>query len=237
METIMRINKYIARCGYTSRRKADDLVKNGKVKVNGKLTYELGLDIKDSDIVEIDGEILQIEEKIYIKLYKPRGYITSNFDPYNDRDLNDLVKTDQRFFAAGRLDKDSEGLLIITNDGVFTNQIIHPSKKLDKTYIVRVTRLLNKKDCQRFESGLDIGNSEITSDSRIELIDKASKTYKVTIHQGYKRQIRRMFAQFSSEVTMLKRISIGPIKLDGMEPYEKRNFDQDEMDFVRKTRG
>lgn len=237
METIMRINKYIARCGYTSRRKADDLVKNGKVKVNGKLTYELGLDIKDSDIVEIDGELLQIEEKIYIKLYKPRGYITSNFDPYNDRDLNDLVKTNQRFFAAGRLDKDSEGLLIITNDGVFTNQIIHPSKKLDKTYIVRVTRLLNKKDCQRFESGLDIGNSEITSDSRIELIDKASKTYKVTIHQGYKRQIRRMFAQFSSEVTMLKRISIGPIELSDMKPYEKRKFDQTEMDFVRKTRG
>lgn len=233
----MRINKYIARCGYTSRRKADDLVKNGKVKVNGKLTYELGLDIKDSDIVEIDGELLQIEEKIYIKLYKPRGYITSNFDPYNDRDLNDLVKTDQRFFAAGRLDKESEGLLIITNDGSFTNQIIHPSKKLDKTYIVRVTRLLNKKDCQRFESGLDIGNSEITSDSRIELIDKASKTYKVTIHQGYKRQIRRMFAQFSSEVTMLKRISIGPIELSDMKPYEKRKFDQTEMDFVRKTRG
>lgn len=237
METIMRINKYIARCGYTSRRKADDLVKNGKVKVNGKLTYELGLDIKDSDIVEIDGKLLQIEEKIYIKLYKPRGYITSNFDPYNNRDLNDLVKTDQRFFAAGRLDKDSEGLLIITNDGAFTNQIIHPSKKLDKTYIVRVTKLLNKKDCQRFESGLDIGNSEITSDSRIELIDKASKTYKVTIHQGYKRQIRRMFAQFSSEVTMLKRISIGPIELSDMKPYEKRKFDQTEIDFVRKTRG
>lgn len=233
----MRINKYIARCGYTSRRKADDLVKNGKVKVNGKLTYELGLDIKDSDIVEIDGKLLQIEEKIYIKLYKPRGYITSNFDPYNNRDLNDLVKTDQRFFAAGRLDKDSEGLLIITNDGAFTNQIIHPSKKLDKTYIVRVTKLLNKKDCQRFESGLDIGNSEITSDSRIELIDKASKTYKVTIHQGYKRQIRRMFAQFSSEVTMLKRISIGPIELSDMKPYEKRKFDQTEIDFVRKTRG
>ncbi len=233
----MRINKYIARSGYTSRRKADELIKNGKVKVNGKLTYELGLDIKESDIVEIDGEILEIEEKIYIKLYKPRGYITSNFDPYNDRDLNDLVKLDQRFFAAGRLDKDSEGLLIITNDGLFTNQIIHPSKKLDKTYIVRVNRLLNKKECQQFESGIDIGNSEITSDSRIDLIDKKNKTYKVTIHQGYNRQIRRMFACFSSEVRMLKRISIGPIKLYDMKPYEKRNFDQDEMDFVRKTRG
>lgn len=237
METAMRINKYIARSGYTSRRKADDLIKNGKVKVNGELTYELGLDIKDSDLVEIDGEILQIEEKFYIKLYKPRGYITSNFDPYNKRDLTDLVKTDKRFFAAGRLDKDSEGLLIITNDGVFTNQIIHPSNKLDKTYIVKVTRLLNDKECQKFESGIDIGNSEITSDSRIELIDKANKTYKVTIHQGYNRQIRRMFAYFSSEVRMLKRISIGPIRLDNMKPYEKRKFDKAEMDFVRKTRG
>lgn len=237
MEKTMRINKYIARSGYTSRRKADELIKNGKVKVNGDITYELGLDIKDSDVVEIDGEILEIEEKFYIKLYKPKGYITSNFDPYNDRDLNDLVKLDQRFFAAGRLDKDSEGLLIITNDGIFTNQIIHPSKKLDKTYIVRVSRLLNKKECQQFESGIDIGNSEITSDSRIDLIDKGNKTYKVTIHQGYNRQIRRMFAYFSSEVRMLKRISIGPIKLYDMKPYEKREFNQAEMEFVRKTRG
>lgn len=100
-----------------------------------------------------------------------------------------------------------------------------------------MNRLLNKKECQQFESGIDIGNSEITSDSRIDLIDKKNKTYKVTIHQGYNRQIRRMFACFSSEVRMLKRISIGPIKLYDMKPYEKRNFDQDEMDFVRKTRG
>ena len=134
----MRINKFIARSGYTSRRKADELIKNGLVKVNYKIIKEPGIDVKENDLVEVDGQILEIEDKFYLKLYKPVGFITSNFDPYNDKDLNNLLDLDKRFFAAGRLDKDSEGLLIITNDGDFTNEIIHPSKKLDKTYIVKV---------------------------------------------------------------------------------------------------
>lgn len=233
----MRINKFIARSGYTSRRKADELIKNGLVKVNYKIIKEPGIDVKENDLVEVDGQILEIEDKFYLKLYKPVGFITSNFDPYNDKDLNNLLDLDKRFFAAGRLDKDSEGLLIITNDGDFTNEIIHPSKKLDKTYIVKVSELLTNKEIRLFEEGLDIGNGEVTSDSKIVLIDKKTKKYKVTIHQGYNRQIRRMFEYFSSTVINLKRISIGPIQLSDMKPYERRKFTAKELEFVKQVMG
>lgn len=232
---MMRINKFIARSGYTSRRKADELIKNGLVKVNYKIIKEPGIDVKENDLVEVDGQILEIEDKFYLKLYKPVGFITSNFDPYNDKDLNNLLDLDKRFFAAGRLDKDSEGLLIITNDGDFTNEIIHPSKKLDKTYIVKVSKLLTNKEIRLFEEGLDIGNGEVTSDSKIVLIDKKTKKYKVTIHQGYNRQIRRMFEYFSSTVINLKRISIGPIQLSDMKPYERRKFTAKELEFVKQV--
>ncbi|WP_276863567.1 pseudouridine synthase [Anaerococcus tetradius] len=233
----MRINKFIARSGYTSRRKADELIKNGLVKVNDKIIKEPGIDVTDMDLVEVDGKILEIEDKFYLKLYKPVGFITSNFDPYNDKDLNNLLDLDKRFFAAGRLDKDSEGLLIITNDGDFTNEIIHPSKKLDKTYIVNVSKLLNNKEISLFEKGIDIGNGEVTSDSKIVLIDKKTNKYKVTIHQGYNRQIRRMFEYFSSTVINLKRISIGPIQLSDMKPYERRKFTAKELEFVKQVMG
>ena len=115
----MRINKFIANSGYTSRRKADDLIEKGKVKLNGKVVTEPGIKISNEDEVEVEGQILGLVKKFYIKLYKPVGFITSNFDPFNKKDLNDLIDIGTRFFAAGRLDKDSEGLLIITNDGEY----------------------------------------------------------------------------------------------------------------------
>ena len=226
----MRINKFIAQSGYTSRRKADLLIKNGKVRVNGKIISEPGMKVEKNDIVEIDGKKLRLEEKFYIKLYKPVSFITSNYDPYNDKDLNDLVDIEQRFFAAGRLDKDSEGLLIITNDGEFTNNIIHPRFKLEKEYIVKVDKALNKDQMKKFCQGLNIGNGEITSDSKIILIGK--NTYRVIIHQGYNRQIRRMFDYFGSKVISLKRIRIGSIKLDDLKKKEYRYFTKEEMKFV-----
>ena len=233
----MRINKYIAKSGYTSRRKADDLIKASKVKVNGIVINEPGYEVTDDDILEIDGKRLYLEKNFYKKLYKPVGYVTSNYDPHNEKDLNSLIDMKERFFAAGRLDKDSEGLLIITNDGNFTNGIIHPSSELEKTYIVTVSRKLNKFQVREFEKGLDIGRGEVTSNSKIKLLDSKTNKYEVKIHQGYNRQIRRMFNHFSSEVIRLKRISIGAIKLDDMKEYEIRDFSEKEMEFVRIIKG
>ena len=231
---MMRINKYIAHSGYTSRRKADELIFKGKVKLNGQTIKEPGIQVNDNDLVEIDGKILSIEKKFYIKLYKPIGFITSNFDPYNEKDLNDLVDIDKRFFAAGRLDKDSEGLLIITNDGEFTNNLIHPKFKLDKEYIVKVDSRLSKNQENEFENGLDIGNGEKTSDAKIEYL--GNNVYKVIIHQGYNRQIRRMFKVLGKKVNSLKRIKIGKISLSDLKEKEYRYFDSEELKFVEEIR-
>ena len=230
----MRINKYIAHTGYTSRRKADELIFKGKVKLNGQTIKEPGVQVHGNDVVEIDGKVLSIEKKFYIKLYKPIGFITSNFDPYNEKDLNDLVDIDKRFFAAGRLDKDSEGLLIITNDGEFTNNLIHPKFKLDKEYIVKVDSKLSKNQENEFENGLDIGNGEKTSDAKIEYL--GNNVYKVIIHQGYNRQIRRMFKVLGKKVIALKRIKIGKISLSDLKEKEYRYFDSEELKFVEEIR-
>ncbi len=231
---MMRINKYIAHSGYTSRRKADELIFKGKVKLNGQTIKEPGVQVHDNDVVEIDGKVLSIEKKFYIKLYKPIGFITSNFDPYNEKDLNDLVDIDKRFFASGRLDKDSEGLLIITNDGEFTNNLIHPKFKLDKEYIVKVDSKLSKNQENEFENGLDIGNGEKTSDAKIEYL--GNNVYKVIIHQGYNRQIRRMFKVLGKKVIALKRIKIGKISLSDLKEKEYRYFDSEELKFVEEIR-
>lgn len=231
---MMRINKYIAHSGYTSRRKADELIFKGKVKLNGQTIKEPGIQVNDNDLVAIDGKVLSIEKKFYIKLYKPIGFITSNFDPYNEKDLNDLVDIDKRFFAAGRLDKDSEGLLIITNDGEFTNNLIHPKFKLDKEYIVKVDSRLSKNQENEFENGLDIGNGEKTSDAKIEYL--GNNVYKVIIHQGYNRQIRRMFKVLGKKVNSLKRIKIGKISLSDLKEKEYRYFDSEELKFVEEIR-
>lgn len=230
----MRINKYIAHSGYTSRRKADDLIIKGKVKINGEIISEPGYKVVDGDRIEVDGEILSLEEKFYIKLYKPTGFITSNFDPFNKKDLNDLVKIDERFFAAGRLDKDSEGLLIITNDGDFTNNLIHPKYKLDKEYIVKIDKKLTKNQEISFEKGLDIGNGEKTSDAKLEYL--GNNTYRVIIHQGYNRQIRRMFNAFKANVINLRRIRIGKIELSDLREKEYRYFNKEELKFVEEIR-
>lgn len=228
----MRINKYIANAGYTSRRKADDLILEGRVKINGQIIYEPGTQVNDNDRVEVEGKLLEIEKKFYIKLYKPVGFITSNFDPYNEKDLHDLVDIDQRFYAAGRLDKDSEGLLIITNDGDFTNNLIHPKFKLDKEYIVKIDKKLKAKQEKIFEKGLDIGNGEKTSDAKLEYL--GDNTYKVIIHQGYNRQIRRMFKVFGARVINLKRIRIGKILLSNLKEKEYRYFSDEELNFVEE---
>lgn len=226
----MRINKYIAKSGFSSRRKADELIKNGKVKVNGKVLDELGYDVTAHDLVSIGGEILKIEEYFYYKLNKPVGFITSNFDPHNDKDLNDLIDIDERFFAAGRLDKDSRGLLIITNDGDFTNSLTHPSSEISKEYIVKVDKLLNDRQIDEFKRGLDIGRGEITSDAFIKYL--GDDTYRVVISQGYNRQIRRMFAYFDSRVIDLLRTRIGGVHLDNLPEGKYQKFNEKEMEFL-----
>lgn len=232
----MRINKYIAQSGYASRRKADELIDQKKVYLNGMIVNEHGIEVTDNDEIVIEGKKLEIEEKFYIKLNKPTGYISSNYDPHNSRDLNTLLKLDKRFFCAGRLDMDSHGLMIITNDGDLVNALIHPKYKIDKKYIVKVTKLLTAEQLYKFSLSVDIGEGQITSDAKIKLLNYEEKIYEVTIHQGFNRQIRRMFESFSSKVIDLQRIQIGEIKLGNMSKSSYLYLNEKEIKYLMKLK-
>lgn len=227
----MRINKYIAKSGLTSRRKAEEFIKKGLVYVNGKILFDLSYMVKDSDRVVVNGKNLEVKDKFYLKLNKPFGYISSNYDPYNEKDLNSLLDINERFFCAGRLDKDSHGLMLITNDGDITNKLIHPSKIIDKTYIVKVNRKLSDYELKRFSKPLKLSKNEITSNSYIEYL--SSNTYKVIIHQGFNRQIRRMFKSFNVKVLDLKRIKIGLISLGDLKNGKYTKLNEHEMQYLR----
>ena len=228
----MRINKYIAKAGLASRRKSEEYIKKGLVFVNGKKLEDLSYQVKEDDQVEVMGKLLEIKEKFYYKLNKPIGFISSNYDPHNKKDLNSLIKIDQRFFCAGRLDKDSHGLMLITNDGKITNKLIHPSKKIEKTYIVKVDKLLTKDDEALFRKGIKLSENEKTSDAKISLLDKKERTYQVVIHQGYNRQVRRMFLHFGSNVIDLKRIKIGQIELGNLSNGKYKKLDKKELEYL-----
>lgn len=228
----MRINKFIAKTGLASRRKSEEYIKNGLVFVNGKKLEDLSYQVKDGDEVKINGEILKIQEKFYYKLNKPLGYISSNYDPHNKKDLNELIKIDGRFFCAGRLDKDSHGLMLITNDGNITNKIIHPSKEINKTYLVKVDRILSKDQEEKFKKSIRLSKNEITSKAKISLIDKNQILYEVIIHQGYNRQVRRMFGYFGVKVLDLKRIKIGEIELGNLKDGAYKKLSQRELEYL-----
>ena len=228
----MRINKFIAKTGLASRRKSEEYIKNGLVFVNGKKLEDLSYQVKDDDEVKVNGKILKIQEKFYYKLNKPLGYISSNYDPHNKKDLNELIKIDGRFFCAGRLDKDSHGLMLITNDGNITNKIIHPSKEINKTYLVRVDKILSKAQEEKFKNSIKLSENEITRKAKISLIDKNKILYEVIIHQGYNRQVRRMFGYFGVKVFDLKRIKIGEIELGNLEDGAYKKLSQKEFEYL-----
>lgn len=228
----MRINKYIAKAGLASRRKSEEYIKKGLVFVNGKKLEDLSYQVKEDDQVKVMGKLLEIKEKFYYKLNKPIGFISSNYDPHNKKDLNSLIKIDQRFFCAGRLDKDSHGLMLVTNDGKITNKLIHPSKKIEKTYIVKVDKLLNKDDEALFRKGIKLSVNEKTSDAKINLIDEKRKIYEVIIHQGFNRQVRRMFLHFGSNVIDLKRIKIGQIELGNLADGAYKKLNKKELEYL-----
>lgn len=227
----MRINKYIAKSGLASRRKAENYIKEGKVRVNGKLLKDLSYKVKKCDEVSVCGKILEIEDKFYYKLNKPIGFISSNYDPHNKKDLNDLINIDKRFFCAGRLDKDSHGLMLITNDGEITNKIIHPSREIKKVYIVKTDKAMKKDQMEQFSKSIKLSDTEKTSNAKIENIGK--NTYKVTIHQGFNRQIRRMFAYFDIKVIDLLRVKIGKISLGSLEDGQYKKLSKNELDFLK----
>lgn len=232
-----RLQKYMAGCGVASRRKCEELILDGKVRVNGNTVSELGVKVNPlTDIVEYEGKVLKKEEhKVYIMLNKPEGYISSVKDEKDRPTIMDIVKVKERVYPIGRLDYDSSGLLLLTNDGDVYNKIIHPREELIKKYVVVVKGEISKNDIERFEAGIDIGGY-ITAPASLEIISydgfKDISTIEVGIHEGKNRQIRKMCAALNHEVLALKRISVGKLKLGYLKRGEYRELNKDEIEYI-----
>ena len=213
-----RLQKYMAGCGVASRRKCEELILAGKVKVNGIVIDELGCKVDQAkDIVEYNGSVITKEErKVYIMLNKPEDVITSVKDEKGRKTVIDIVKTEERIFTIGRLDYDSSGLIILTNDGDLYNKIIHPRVELDKKYVAVVKGEVSLDDKEQFENGIDIGGY-ITAPAKLKMLDYSHRrdisTIEVCIHEGKNRQIRKMCAALGHDVVSLKRVSVGHIRL------------------------
>lgn len=229
------MQKYMARCGVASRRKCESLITDGKVSVNGQIVDSLGSKVNpDIDKVLVNGKVIKLEEKkIYIMLNKPEGYVTTNSDEKGRKTILDLVKVNERIYPIGRLDYDSSGLLLLTNDGDIYNKIIHPRVKLNKKYIVKVKGIFTLDEINRFEKGIDIGGY-ITADAKINIIKKFKDSCEVCviIHEGKNRQIRKMCSALSHDVISLKRVEIGNLSLGNLEKGKWRELEAHEFQYI-----
>lgn len=232
----VRINKYISQCGYTSRRKADELVKDGKVSVNGKIIDEPGFLVdEDEDCVKIENKLLsQKANNLYYVLNKPLGYLSSNSDPHNALLARDLIRYKGHLFSVGRLDSDTEGLLIYTNDGDFANIMTHPSYEISKKYEVLIDGFLDDETKGKIEKGLKI-EDYITKECKIDIKKRTKKSSRLTIviSEGKNRQIRKMFEEVGFSVIALRRLTHGKITLDGVAEGKYREFSREELEYVQ----
>ncbi|WP_102400812.1 pseudouridine synthase [Haloimpatiens massiliensis] len=231
-----RLQKYMARCGVASRRKCEEFITNGEVKVNDQVVTELGFKVDDcTDKVIYKGEILKPEEeKIYIMLNKPAGYITSVKDEKGRKTVLDLVKTKERIYPIGRLDYDTSGLILLTNDGDVYNKLIHPREEIDKLYEAIIKGIPNKMEIDKFCNGVDIGGY-ITSEAKITILDKKTGKSKVhiIIHEGKNRQVRKMCDVIGHPVMNLKRKSIGKLGLGDLQEGKWRYLTEEELKYIK----
>ena len=235
----MRINKFLAQAGLGSRRKVEELVLNGKVKVNGKVIRELATDIKDTDVVSCDNKpIKQTEKLVYYKLHKPKGYVTTVSDEKERKTVMDLMRgVHYRVYPVGRLDYETEGLLIMTNDGEVTNKLTKPNSEVKKVYMVHIESDITKDEVKKLSSGVDIGGYT-TKPCSVEVIDTSEKLskLKVTITEGKNRQVRKMFEAIDKNVIFLRRTQIGDIVLGGLSRGEYTQLNPKEIRYLHNLK-
>ena len=230
-----RLQKILAHAGICSRRKAEEYIANGRVTVNGQLITSPGIKVDpEQDKISVDGKPILKEEKVYILLNKPTGYVTTMSDPQGRPIVTDLLPgIKHRVFPVGRLDLDSEGALILTNDGAFTNRILHPRYEVNKTYEATVRRVPSPSDLQRLEQGIDIDGHKTWPAKLLVLHgkkgQKGTTTIEVVIHEGKKRQVRKMFQAIGHHVVRLKRTAYGNLKLGSLKQGKYRFLTKNDL--------
>ena len=218
-----RLNKYIASTGLCSRRKADDLISEGKVCVNGKVITEMGFYVREKDKVTVDGKSVKPQNLEYYRFYKPAGYITTQDDEKGRKTIYDVIPPELKHLKpVGRLDKESTGLLILTNDGELINQMTHPSVKVPKVYMVTINGKFTENNSKEMLDGIEIvtdtGEKKIAYAETLPIeISNKESVIQVVLYQGINRQIRKMFAKLGFEVLVLKRIQHAIITLEGLK--------------------
>ena len=228
-----RLQKVIANSGYCSRRHAEKLISEGKVTVNGKVVLELGTKVSKNDIVEVEGAVIDKGvEYVYYLLNKPRGVVTTSNDDKGRKTVVDLIDTNIRIYPVGRLDYDTTGVLILTNDGEFANGLMHPSSKIDKVYIAKVDGILSGYDVKRLRQGVIIdGYKTSRCHVKIKSIDKDKNTciVEIIIHEGRNHQVKKMIESVGKRVIKLKRERYGMFTLDGLNTGEYRKLSNKEV--------
>lgn len=234
----MRINKYLSECGVASRRFADELIKSGRVSVNGKKLTELGYIVNvENDSVAVDGKkIRPIAKYTYIMLNKPKGCICTSKDELDRKTVFDYLKDiDKKLSTVGRLDYDSEGLLLLTNDGALINRLTHPSFQVSKTYVVKIQGEIKENELAMLRKGLELEDGEKTGRAKAKLLEfkNGISRIEVTIFEGKNREIRRMFEALGKEVVFLKRKAIAELKLGGLARGAYRYLTDSEIYYLK----
>lgn len=237
----MRINKYLATVGVASRRSSEEFIKKGQIKVNGKIVTDLAFQVNEnSDVVEFNGKVLSFKpEYVYYKLNKPKGYICTSKDDRNRKTILDLFDGDKRLFSVGRLDYDTEGLLIVTNDGDFAQKLIHPSSHIEKEYHCTIEGAIKESELAVMRAGV-VKDGERMPKCKVkvlstELIEKGkvkSTKLSVVINEGKNRQIRKMFEAIGKNIKLLKRVRIADIHLGGLSRGEYKPLTQGELECI-----
>ena len=234
----MRLNKYIAHSGVCSRRKADELIEQGLVTINGKKA-STGQDVADGDVVAVSGRPIKTEKRlVYYLLNKPVGYITTVDDQQDRPTVMDLLDDiSERVYPVGRLDFNTSGMLILTNDGDLTHQLTHPRHHIFKTYLAEVSGMLTMAEAKRLERGVDIGGY-ITAPAHVSIIHQSdhSSIAEIRISEGKNRQVRRMFEAVGHKVTALERTAIGNMKMAHLKPGQYRKLSANEIDYLKNLR-
>lgn len=228
-----RLQKYIAASGYTSRRKAEELIRQGRVCVNGQVVQEMGTKVKQGDIVTVDGEMIVGENEVYYLFYKPKGCVCTLDDEFDRKKVVDFFEdVEERIYPVGRLDFDTTGALIMSNDGEFANMIMHPRSHLEKIYEVTIKGLIKGEDLHRLEKGIYIdGAKTIPCKIKVTFKDMEHKStvLLIKLYEGKNRQVKKMFESVGHPVKRLHRVSVGCVNLKGLKPGQYRRLKPQEV--------
>jgi 23S rRNA pseudouridine2605 synthase len=235
-EPLDRLNKYLAHAGIGSRRHCESLIKGGRVKINGRVVVDLATRVSPEHDVMVDGDLVKTEKFVYWLVNKPRGYLCTNHDPSGRPLAVDLVpQISQRVYTVGRLDEDSEGLLLLTNDGDLANRLMHPRYGVEKTYLALVAGSPAPEDLKKLLDGLWLSDGHVKARSVKRLRKQGNSTWmRIVLAEGKNREIRRMLAKLDHKVLRLRRIAIGTVEIDNLAPKKARQLKPQELKALKR---